>query len=185
MHEHHLNSYLSPKLEARPISKKMKGVFAREPVQKGELLTLWSGVIYSRAGYEKLPEKYQTCGIQVEENLFLSPRKLEEADYVNHSCDPNAGLSGQVSLVAMRDIAVGEQICYDYATSDGCDYDEFDCGCGAPTCRGRVTGRDWQLRELWDRYRGHFSPYLQRRIDRLKSELAAFETEEVIPAAEL
>jgi len=184
MHEHHLNSYLSPKLEARPINKKMKGVFTREPVQKGELLMLWSGVVYSREEYEQLPEKYQTCGIQVEENLFLSPRKLEEADFVNHSCNPNAGLSGQVALVAMRNITVDEQICFDYAMSDGCDYDEFECGCGASNCRGRVTGNDWQLPELWERYRGYFSPYLQRRIDKLHAELGAYE-EEAIPASEL
>ena len=39
------------------------------------------------------------------------------------------------------------------------------CQCGGPDCRGRITGNDWQLPDLWERYRGHFSPYLQRRID--------------------
>lgn len=184
MHEHHSTSYLSPKLQARPIGKGMKGVFATEPVQKGELLTIWSGVVYSREEYEKLPEKYQSCGIQIEENLFLSPRRLESADYVNHSCDPNAGLSGQVGLVALRDIARGEQICFDYCMSDGSDYDEFECNCGAPNCRGRVTGNDWKRPELWERYRGHFSPYLQRRIDKLRAELGVYQAES-IPASEL
>jgi hypothetical protein len=35
-------------------------------------------------------------------------------------------------------------------------------------CRGRVTGEDWRNPELWERYAGHFSPYLERRIKALK-----------------
>jgi hypothetical protein len=107
--------------------------------------------------------------LQVEENLFLlPPETLDAADFVNHSCAPNAVLSGATALLAWRRIQVGEPICYDYATSDGCDYDEFDCYCGAPECRGRVTGSDWARPELQRRYAGYFSPYLQRRIERLK-----------------
>ena len=34
-----------------------------------------------------------------------------------------------------------------------------------PRCRHHVTGDDWQLPELQTRYAGHFSPYIQRRID--------------------
>jgi hypothetical protein len=30
-----------------------------------------------------------------------------------------------------------------------------------------VTGSDWALPELQKRYKGYFSPYLQRRIDRI------------------
>jgi S-adenosylmethionine decarboxylase len=51
--------------------------------------------------------------------------------------------------------------------TDGSPYDEFDCTCGAPGCRRRVTGSDWQRPELQARYAGHFSPYLERRIARL------------------
>ena len=76
-------------------------------------------------------------------------------------------MSGPIALVAMRRIQPGEEICYDYAMSDGSDYDEFGCLCGAANCRGSVTGNDWRSRDLWKRYRSHFSPYLQRRIRKL------------------
>ena len=49
-------------------------------------------------------------------------------------------------------------------------YDEFECHCGSPNCRGTVRGNDWQRPELWAKYAGYFSPYLQRRIDRLAQE---------------
>ena len=86
---------------------------------------------------------------------------------VNHSCSPNCGMSGQTLVVAMRDIAPGEELTYDYAMSDGSPYDEFECHCGRPECRGKVTGSDWMRPELQVRYRGYFSPYLARRISQL------------------
>ena len=67
-------------------------------------------------------------------------------------------------LVALRDLEVGEELTFDYATCDGTDYDEFVCACGAATCRGTVTGRDWLLPRAQERYAGWFSPYLARRI---------------------
>jgi hypothetical protein len=73
-------------------------------------------------------------------------------------------MRGNAVVVALRDIRPGEVVTYDYAMSDGSDYDEFDCSCGTAQCRGRVTGNDWMLPELQLRYRGSFSPYLAARI---------------------
>ena len=87
------------------------------------------------------------------------------ARWINHSCAPNAGIVGNILVVAMRDIGVGEEICFDYAMCDAADYDEFTCACGEPDCRGVVTGADWKLPELRERYDGWRSTYLQRRID--------------------
>jgi uncharacterized protein len=95
---------------------------------------------------------------------LVSQEIPEVGDFVNHSCAPNAGLAGQMALVALRSIRAGEEVCYDYAMSDGSDYDEFACSCGTSMCRGKVTGRDWRLSELQERYEGHFSPYLHRRM---------------------
>ena len=67
-----------------------------------------------------------------------------------------------------RDIAAGEEITFDYAMSDVTDYDEFQCDCGTPNCRGMFRGSDWRRPELWERYAGYFSPYIQRRIERLE-----------------
>ena len=64
----------------------------------------------------------------------------------------------------MRDVAAGEELCFDYAMSDTNDYDEFVCACDSATCRRLVTGGDWKLPELQERYRGYFSAYIERRI---------------------
>ncbi|MEW5827870.1 MAG: SET domain-containing protein-lysine N-methyltransferase [Chloroflexota bacterium] len=160
-------SYTSPKLEARPHPEKGgMGLFARQPIAKDELLILWGGKVVT---LDELPEDHGKL-LQIDEGLYLLTVTPEEADYVNHSCDPNAGFLGQVGLVAMRTIAPGEEVTMDYALCDGSPYDEFDCACGAASCRGRVTGDDWRNSELWTRYTGYFSPYLQHRINSQKAD---------------
>ena len=141
-------------------------VVARKAILKGELIVVWSGTLVDVDELNGLPAHVRRYSLQVEENQYLvSLSDCEPPDYVNHSCEPNAGLSGQITLVAMRAIAPGEEITYDYATSDGSSYDEFQCGCGSKRCRNRITGDDWRRPELWKRYLGYFSPYLQRRIE--------------------
>jgi hypothetical protein len=164
-------SYLSSKLESRPHPEKGScGVFARQPVKQGEILSLWGGKILSAQEIDRNMENFTQQILQIEDEFYLMTPSMESSDCFNHSCDPNAGLTGQIGLIAMRDIDAGEEICFDYAMCDGSNYDEFDCACGSPNCRGRVTGEDWKRPELWDRYDGYFSPYLQRRIAALKKQ---------------
>jgi hypothetical protein len=164
-------SWLSPKCTARALPNGQHGVFALESIAAGEIISVWGGEIMTRAQVAAMPEKYQRFATQVEEDFFLSGISEDAADYFNHSCAPNAGMQGQIVLVAMRAIAPGEQVCFDYAMTDGSDYDEFECHCGAPNCRRRVTGKDWRRPELWEKYRGYFMPYLQKRIDALRAEM--------------
>ena len=167
--------YLSPRLEARRIPHKGgMGVFTRAPVGRGDLLAIWGGRVIPVEEVRQVSEALRHYVIQIEEGLFLTPSDpTEPAEYFNHSCDPSAGLSGQIALVAMRDIGTGEEVCFDYAMSDCHPLFDFDCECGSPLCRGRVGAEDWRDPVLQQRYAGYFSPYLQRRIDALHQEAAA------------
>lgn len=148
-----------------------KSVVARSVIEAGELVAVWSGQILPAEELDSLSEDIRRHTVQVEEDLYLASFSAHEPpDYINHSCAPNCGLQGQIAIVAMQRILPGQEVTIDYAMCDGSPYDEFDCSCGAPTCRGRVTGDDWRDPVLWKRYAGHFSPYLQRRIEMLKQE---------------
>jgi D-alanine-D-alanine ligase len=57
----------------------------------------------------------------------------------NHSCEPNTAFEG-LNVVALRDIAVGEELTVDYATFYDARMIPFDCTCGSSACRGRVSG---------------------------------------------
>lgn len=165
--------YLAPALAVRAFPEKGgHGVVALRDLPRGALLAVWGGRIVDEHALLTMDEGERCYCVQVEEGLFLAPlgRPVEPAELINHSCSPNAGLLGQLVLHAMRDIRAGEEVCYDYAMSDGHEALAFDCCCGTPQCRGRVRADDWQRPDLQRRYAGFFSPYLQRRIDRLRCE---------------
>jgi hypothetical protein len=160
------SSYLSSKLEGRPKANGSgNGVFALQALSKGELIAVFGGVVYEWDTFIHFPERERSLSIQFEDDLFLVPNPIGEGDYFNHSCNPNAGFSGQIGLVAMRDIQPGEEVCFDYAMSDSVPYDEFDCRCGQPNCRRQISGNDWKQAELQKRYAGFFAPHIQRKIE--------------------
>jgi hypothetical protein len=164
-------SYLNPKCDSGQFEEKGGcGVFAREPIKKGELLALFGGRIARKDELDPNMPHFTQRVLQVEDDFYLiTPDPLEPSDCFNHSCEPNAGFTGQIGIVAMRDIKAGEEINFDYAMCDGSVYDEFKCYCGSENCRGQVKGNDWSRPELWEKYDGYFMPYLARRIEALKA----------------
>jgi hypothetical protein len=85
------------------------------------------------------------------------------AGIANHSCDPNLWWSGD-ELVAVRDVAAGEELTYDYATDTATGAGPgvlepgtlLRCNCGSMRCRGLVEAEDRHIPELQRRYAGHF-----------------------------
>lgn len=160
------HSWLSPHAEVRPAEAKGVGLFATAPFRRGDVVSGFGGHVMDLRDFEQLPESQRIHSLQISETLFMvCPESGEPADFFNHSCSPNLGVLGNILLVAMRDIAADEELTFDYAMCDADSYDEFECHCLAPGCRGKVTGNDWMIPELQRRYRGSFSTYLERRID--------------------
>jgi hypothetical protein len=158
-------NWLFPGADARPVGAKGWGSFATEPIAAGTVVAGFGGWAVTYATLSTFAHDRQGRSIQIAEDLYLvSGDTPEPGDMLNHSCEPSCGLVGANVLVAMRDIAIGEELTFDYATCDSSDYDEFECLCGEPTCRGVVTGLDWTKPELQAKYDGWFSPYLARRI---------------------
>jgi SET domain-containing protein len=63
------------------------------------------------------------------------------AAFVNHSCDPNCEtdqIDRRIWIIALRDIAGGEELTYDYNIYDAEPGDPASCHCGAQTCRGTM-----------------------------------------------
>jgi hypothetical protein len=112
-----------------------RGVFAVEPLRAGSALIRYSGPILRYA--QTTP---QTLAVQIGPDEYLGASGGLD-DFVNHCCDPNAGMKiagTDVQLIAIRDISPGEQITFDYSTTMDEDDFEFDCLCGSPVCRGRI-----------------------------------------------
>lgn len=165
-----MNSWFSPKTEKRNSAIQGRGLFARESIAAGEIVCVKGGAIMDLASFALVRDQVTPAEIQIEDDLYIAPRGAEEVEAnilcLNHSCDPNVGVRGQITFAAMRDISAGAELTIDYAMIDGDPSERMQCSCGAPTCRRTITGDDWRLKDLQDRYRGYFSRYIEDRIVR-------------------
>lgn len=162
-------SYISPKVKIGDSKRSGKGLFAVDKIRKDEVAADYAGGLGEYVDSKKADELFRQGHdhmIQVDDDLFFAAVKegdFEDADYINHSCDPNCGIKDRLKIVAMRDIEPGEEITIDYAMMESSDYG-FECNCGSENCRKIVTGNDWKIKELQKKYNGYFSDYLQRKI---------------------
>ena len=163
-----VSSHISPKaVKGQPSGIAGRGLIAVAPVAKDEIVAIKGGHLVDSAALNALPERLRNSDVQVADGFHLVA--LDEAEYepvmlfINHSCAPNVGFAGNIVLVAMRDVAAGEELTTDYALFDDAD-DPMTCNCGTSSCRGTISGRDWQLPELQRRYGSYFSWYLLRRF---------------------
>ena len=167
------HSFLSPKCKVSANSKTHRyGVFAKKDIEKGELIVLWGGYILTLEEYRKLPKAVTDYEypVQIFEGFYLGPKSAEDVDdseRFNHSCNPNAGVKGQNILVARRKIKAGEEVCFDYETTDTQDLN-FICECGAKNCRGTIDGTSWKNPKFQKDNKEYFSYYIQEKIKKLK-----------------
>ncbi len=144
-----------------------KTVYAARPFREGELVTRFSG---PRVSAREVPTRLVGRAdrfVQVSADQYMGPSGAVD-DLINHSCAPNTGLrfaADGVVLLAIRDIAAGEEIAWDYSTTLTDRSWQMVCACGAPECRG-VIGAFETLpveRQEWFRARNLVAPYLRRR----------------------
>ena len=143
-----------------------EGLVASAPLALEEPIVVWGGVLCSRAELARFPALVSANCVQIDLDTYLLQPNLTAGDRVNHSCMPTCGFAGDRTLVALRALSPGEEITYDYAMSDTCDYDEFTCHCGTPLCRTKITGNDWKDPTLRARYGAFMSSYIQALIRR-------------------
>lgn len=141
-------SVLSNKVEICKSDINRYGMYAKENISKGEMVFIKAGHIVKREDF------YSSSTINsylpISDEYFMAAISPDEEEsiklYNNHSCDPNCGMHGEITFVAMRDISVGEELTIDYAFVDNENY-SFECHCGSEKCRGIVTGFDWKIKK--------------------------------------
>lgn len=162
-----MENIISSKIEKRNNSLNKIGYFAIEEIKKGETIFIKGGHLLTRN--ELFSSSVINSYFPISDEYFLAARSKDEEEniklYINHSCNPNCGIKGEITFVAMRDIKAGEEITIDYAFIDNEEY-SFECTCGSNNCRKIITGYDWKIKELQDKYYDYFSQYLKDKIDK-------------------
>jgi SET domain-containing protein len=129
-----------------------RGVYAARAIKKRTWIIEYTGERISHAEADmryddENMERHHTFLFTIDENVCIDAFiGGNEARYVNHSCDPNCETvlaEGEIHIVAMRDIAAGEELTYDYGyTLDDESVEEalrrYPCGCGSKLCRGTI-----------------------------------------------
>jgi SET domain-containing protein len=145
------------------------GAFAIRPIGKGTRLIEYTG---ERISHEEADRRYDETDDTRPSHVVLftvDHRTVvdagvggNEARFFNHSCDPNCESEvedGHIYLDAIRDIAPGEELTYDYALTRESEDDEeeerqYPCHCGAPHCRGTLLEPRKRKRPARRRLRG-------------------------------
>jgi hypothetical protein len=158
-------TWFDPRVITAPSLIHGSGMFAIAPIRTGEVVLIWGGTLYSRDDLEAGRVPSDTSYSFIQEDLLLAAPGDGMDYFINHACDPTVWMADEVTVVARRDIAPGEEVTGDYVVWESDPRFTIDpCTCGSPLCRGRITGDDWRLPELQQRYAGHFLPYIARRI---------------------
>jgi len=142
----------APLIEVRASALHGLGVFALQPIAKGTRVIEYLG---ERVSHAEADRRYE--GKDAADNhtfLFIADDTTvidagvdgNEARFVNHGCKPNCESvieDARVFIEAIRRIAPGEELTYDYQiqreADDPSDIDAvFACRCGHPGCRGTM-----------------------------------------------
>lgn len=145
-----------------------QGLFAGEKIAKGEIILSFGGTLALQA--DRYSGKYMSSTfVGISETVMLcetSDAEKDFSDYINHSCNPNAGMLDCLSVVAVRDINEHEEIVCDYAFWEANEkwVLKKTCNCGSSNCRRSISGKDWKKVKPEDDNFEFFSPYIKRRI---------------------
>lgn len=131
------------------------GVFCTEAIQAGEPLFLIAGERVAK------PDTYT---IQMDAETHVAPAGATWA-MMNHACAPNAAIDfASWRMLALSGVLPGEEVTFNYLTTEWDMASPFRCLCGAPHCPGIIRGfrhlglaRRLALREL-------LSPFLASRL---------------------
>ena len=130
---------LAKLFEVKDVSKKGKGLFAKERIPKGTIVSFecQDCVRMSKDDFEFILTNNEKSfilryGYRKPDGSYLLP--CDEIIYLNHSCNANILDSGKGFDIVVKDIAKGKEATYDYRCFFFHDSDEFECMCGEDNC---------------------------------------------------
>ena len=161
---------LHPAIEVRTsCAIQGNGLFAKRMIAKGTVIWRLEEPTYTLDEISAWPQVRQKAfehyGFQCGVGRYSLPEDMSRE--MNHSCDPNTWWSGADSLVARYDIRSGEEITYDYTTTDIDLPFRMKCDCKAECCRGVITNMDYQDPQWQKQYGSHLPPHVLKAINRL------------------
>jgi SET domain-containing protein len=136
------------------------GIRIGEDANPGDEIFRVSGEMKFKINRNKRDALAHPDWIGVDKNQWIDPQK--PAKFLNHSCNPNSGMKGKFTLVALRHIKQGEEITIDYSIIEGDPRWEMKCSCGEKNCRGLIQSIHSLPRIQYDKYLPYISTYFKK-----------------------
>jgi SET domain-containing protein len=149
----------SKKVVVRKTAAHGEGVFARTKIKKGTIVAVFDGTIYGRDHKDWSDDLYNHA-MQFGKWQWRDSKGI--ARLINHSCDPNCGIHDLFDIVAMRDIAAGEEITWDYEMAENYMW-RMKCTCGSPICRKNIGAYKNMPFAIRKKYKGYISEWLTKK----------------------
>jgi uncharacterized protein len=134
-----------------------KGIFAKVNLKKGNVIFAWEG----RKKKGNFPWYVGDRWLQVQDDEWIAPLRSNPGWYINHSCNPNSGIKNSIKIVAIKNIRRGEEVTYDYSTSESEDNWYLKCHCNSKNCRHIIRSYKFLSAELKLKYSDFISEYLK------------------------
>jgi hypothetical protein len=142
-----------------------KWVILNRDVKKNEVIFIFRGkeICYTGGAWQLDPTSLQVGYVR-----WIKPASDTPGAYLNHSCDPTAGIRGKSTIVAMRPLKKGEEVTIDYALSETYPLWHMRCTCGSANCRKVVK----PYQDLSDQRKRKFIRYTSKYILDMKMHLS-------------
>lgn len=137
-----------------------KGIAAGEDLNKGDVIQRIKGEPKFLAIKNKKDSLSYPNWIGVGKNKWINPDYPNQ--YLNHSCNPNSGIKGKVTMIALLDINEGEEITIDYSIIEGNDLWEMKCRCGEKNCRKIIRSVQYLPEKQFKKYLPNVSTYFKK-----------------------
>jgi uncharacterized protein len=114
------------------------GVYTTAPIKKGARVLEYTGPRLSSNACEGMYADTEVTYLFAMDDPNVIIDGFGMAAFVNHTCDPNCEtdqIDDSIWILALRDIASGEELTYDYNLFDGDPGEKAPCYCGLKGCR--------------------------------------------------
>ncbi|MDF2379452.1 MAG: SET domain-containing protein-lysine N-methyltransferase [Candidatus Gracilibacteria bacterium] len=165
------NEYIPHSQDNQNISVKTfpkigRSVYANKQIKKGETIAQFNGKKIVGFPITELPNEapdyLRDHVIQTGEFTYLHG-KNGLAELLNHSCDPNCGITGDSTIVAIKTILPDEELNWDYAMTEDSNWYLENCQCGSDKCRGTIGPYRDLPQETKKSYWPHTATWLQKK----------------------
>jgi SET domain-containing protein len=121
------------------------GVYTTAPIKKGARVLEYTGPRLTAKECEGLYADTEVTYLFAMDNRNIIIDGFGMAAFVNHSCDPNCEtdqIRDRIWILALRNIAAGEELTYDYCLFDADPGELAPCYCGSKNCRGTMYSEE-------------------------------------------